>query len=505
MGVIARQTIKGSVANYLGIAIGFVTTFFVLTDCLSPEEIGLTRILVDASLLFTSLAQLGTSSSIIRFYPYFKDSDSNDHGFFAYSILLPLIGFALFTVFFFLCKQNIIELYADKSPLFTEYVYILLPFTFFALYLGIFENNANVLMRIAVPKFVREVCIRVINLVLYILYGNHIISIDLFVILFCGSYGAATLLDFLYLLALGRVSFRIDLHFPSRKLIKDIATYTLMVTVMGITGNIQLLNSLFLGAQGGLAMAGIYTIANYIASVVGVPSRSLSAISNPMIAQAVKENNITEVNRLCKQVSLHQLLAGSLVYFFIIINLDVLFKIIPNGELYDAGISVVLILGFSNTIAQMLSPIFSVLSFSKSYGYSLPFSLMLSVISILLNLYLIPLFGINGAAIATFSATLIYYALGYVFTYWKLHLNVLSRKHLVVAALMCVLIALNFVWKMFVSPLFGDTSSTAGALVEAVCKTLVMGIITVWATYKLNISDNINDIILKFMRAIVRK
>ena len=36
MGIIARQTIKGSIANYLGVAIGFITTFFVLTDCLSP-------------------------------------------------------------------------------------------------------------------------------------------------------------------------------------------------------------------------------------------------------------------------------------------------------------------------------------------------------------------------------------------------------------------------------------------------------------------------------------
>ena len=96
MGIIARQTIKGSIANYLGVAIGFVTTFFVLTDCLSAEEIGLTRILVDAAMLFSSLAMLGSNSSIVRFFPYFKEADGSDHGFFAWAMLLPLVGFVVF-------------------------------------------------------------------------------------------------------------------------------------------------------------------------------------------------------------------------------------------------------------------------------------------------------------------------------------------------------------------------------------------------------------------------
>ena len=52
MGIVARQSIKGSLANYLGVAIGFFTTFFVVTKCLTQEEIGLTRVLVDAATLF---------------------------------------------------------------------------------------------------------------------------------------------------------------------------------------------------------------------------------------------------------------------------------------------------------------------------------------------------------------------------------------------------------------------------------------------------------------------
>jgi O-antigen/teichoic acid export membrane protein len=72
MGIIAKQSIQGTIVTYLGVAVGFVTTFFVLTRFLSAEEIGLARVLIDAATLFIGLAQLGTSSSIIRFYPHFK-------------------------------------------------------------------------------------------------------------------------------------------------------------------------------------------------------------------------------------------------------------------------------------------------------------------------------------------------------------------------------------------------------------------------------------------------
>ena len=71
MGVIAKQSIRGTIVTYLGVAVGFLTTFFVITRFLSAEDIGLARVLIDAATLFIGLAQLGTSSSILRFYPYF--------------------------------------------------------------------------------------------------------------------------------------------------------------------------------------------------------------------------------------------------------------------------------------------------------------------------------------------------------------------------------------------------------------------------------------------------
>ena len=133
MGVIAKQSIKGALANYLGVLIGAVTTFFVVTDLLTQEEIGLTRVMVDAAMLFAGLAQLGTNASILRFYPHFKDPACRDHGFFGWTLILPFIGFSIIAILFFVFKSEIITYYSKDAPLLVDYVYLLVPPSFFVL------------------------------------------------------------------------------------------------------------------------------------------------------------------------------------------------------------------------------------------------------------------------------------------------------------------------------------------------------------------------------------
>ena len=301
MGIIAKQSIRGALANYLGVVIGAVTTFFVVTDLLTQEEIGLTRVLVDAAMLFAGLAQLGTNASILKFYPVFKDGDSHDHGFFGWTLLLPLVGFAIIASLFFLLKDNVVDYYAQNSPLIVDYVYLLLPLTFFVLYMTVFETNASVLNHIAVPKFVREVVIRVLNLAAYLLYGHRVISLDAFVWLFCSSYAVAAVVNLFYLTTLGKISFRPDWRFVDRRMLRQVIVYTLFMTAAVLAGNVKLFNSIFL-AKEGLALAGIYTIACYIANVIEIPYRSLGAISGPIISTAMQGGDLAEAQRIEDEV-----------------------------------------------------------------------------------------------------------------------------------------------------------------------------------------------------------
>ena len=507
MGVIARQSIKGALANYLGVAIGFFVSFFVLTKYLTQEEIGLTRVLVDAAMLFSSLAQLGTNSSIVKFFPWFKtdpsvspsQADSSpktgeqpvpNHGIFGLSLLLPLAGFTIFALAFLIFREPLLAVYSQNAPLLADYFYLLPMLTFFALYLAVFETNASVLLRITVPKLVREVGIRLFNLATYLLYGFDLISLDTFVWMFCASYGLAMLLNIFYLFTLGHISFRIDRHFLTRDRVREIGRYTLFMTAAALAGNIPLFNSLFLGAKAGLALTGVYTIASYIANVVETPYRSLGAISRPVVAAAVKEDNWAEVNRLGRQVSLHQLLVSLLIFYVIWINIDALFAVIPNGRDYVSGVGVVLLLGLAKALNSSLSIAGDILNFSRHYAWGLLFITVLTVGAIVFNNLLIGPMGISGAACATLFSYAINYTLLLSFLWIKLKVNILSRAQLKMVALIAVMLLLDWAWCRWLTPAMG-----VGVIAGAVLKTLILGSGTVALTVFLNISPTVNNII----------
>ena len=494
MGVIARQSIKGALANYFGVAIGFFVSFFVLTKYLTQEEIGLTRVMVDAAMLFSSLAQLGTNSSIVKFFPYFKDG-KNNHGVFGLSVLLPLAGFMLFALAFLIFREPLLAVYADKSPLLADYFYLLPMLTFFALYTAVFETNASVLLRITVPKLVREVGIRLFNLAAYLLYGYGIVSLDVFVWMFCGSYGLAMLLNLGYLMSLGHISFRIDRGFLTRERRHEIGRYTLFMTVTALAGNVPLFNSLFLGAKAGLALTGVYTVASYIANVVEVPYRSLGAISRPIIANAVKENNWSEVNRLGRQVSLHQLLISLLIFYVIWINIDTLFAVIPNGKDYVGGVWVVFILGMSKVINSSLSVGVDILNFSRYYSRGLPFIVILTLAAILFNNSFIAALGIDGAAYATLCAYLLYYMLLNSYLWWRLKVSLFSVGQLKTVVLIIALLLLDWGWNHWMMP-----ALPLSIIVGAIVKTAVLGTIAAVAVLGWKISPTVNEMATKVLK-----
>lgn len=497
MGVIARQSIKGALANYLGVAIGFVITFFVLTRYLTEEEVGLTRVMVDAAMLFSCLAQLGTNASTVRFFPHYGKRV------FGLTLLLPLTGFLIVGVLLLVLHGPLVELYSEKSPLIANYFYLLPMLTFFALYMTVFETNASVLMRITVPKMVREVGIRVFNLGAYLLYGYRIISLDLFVWLFCGSYGIAMLLNLYYLLRIVKFDFsifRFDWRYFTRDRRREVGRYTLFMTATVLAGNTPLINSLFIGAKAGAALTGVYAIASYIANVVEVPYRSLGAISRPVVATAVKENNWGEVNRLARQVSLHQLLVSLVIFYVIWINLDALYTFIPNGASYAGGAGVVLIMGLAKVINSSFSIGSDVLNYSRFYTRALPFIGLLTLSAIGFNSLLISHWGINGSAAATLFSYLIFFFALMSYLWLRMKVSLFSTGQLKVVVLMAAAFGLNALWTALLSPLLLSTlHSPLSILLDATLKTLVLASLLLTAVYAWKVSPTVNGIIDKYI------
>ena len=505
MGIVIRQSIKGTVVNYLGSFVGFIMTFFIMIRFLTAEEVGLTRVLVDAALLFSGLAQLGTTSSLFRFYPHFQNKEKKDHGIFFWSLLIPFIGFFIVLAVFLLCKPAITGFFAENSALFVDYYNYLIPLSFFLLYISVFETNSNVLMRIVVPKFIREIAIRLMLIVVYLLYAFKVFDLNTFVMLFCGVYGIALLLNIFYFFKLDNISLKPNIDFISKPIRKEFFFYTIFLVVAALGGAITpMINSLFLGALMGLEHVAIFTVATYIAAIIEIPYRSLGAIISPQISQAVKENDITTTNTLCKSVSLHQLLAGCFIFYFIWINIDVIFQVIPKGDEYAAGKWAVFIIGLSRLLNSVFSVGLTALTFSKYYYTSLFFTFILTALAIVLNIIWIPIWGVYGAVLGTLVSYLVYYLLLLGIVQWKIKVSLFSFGQIKIVAVLLGLFLLNWLWELGLAPLFAKLpfNEVINIVLNRLTCSVMMLVIGVTAVYKLKISEQVNLIADKAMSRI---
>ena len=501
MGIIAKQSIQGTIVTYLGVAVGFVTTFFVLTRFLSAEEIGLSRVLIDAATLFIGLAQLGTSSSIIRFYPHFRNKEQgaksqDDHGFFFWTLIVPLVGFALFTAIYCACYEPLSHWFGEKSPLFVEYYYMVLPMAFFMLYQTIFETNANVRMHIVVPRAVRELITRIGLLVVYLLYAFEWVNINGFVIALCGVYAVAMLCNMGYLFSLGEISLRPDWEFlrNNRSLVRQYMLYTGFLLVSAVASVLApTLSSFFITAEMGLNYTGIFAIATYIAVMVSIPYRSMTAIASPQLATAIKENNQRETAHLMQQVSRSILLIGCTILCIIWLNIDLIFHILPNGEVYASARNVVLLLGVSQLFIATCSITSSALNYSRYYAFSLIFSILLTVSSIILNNNLIPTHGMNGAAMSNLISYAVYFILIVITVRLTLRTSTFTRKHIYIVLLFAAIIALNYLWQQYL-PIQNIWLSS---IVRSIILLGVAGLVAWFANLSPEINQQVRNLRLK--------
>ena len=490
MGIIIRQSIKGTIVTYIGAFIGFLTTFFILTKFLTPEEIGLTRVLFEAASLLSSFALLGVSSSAIRFFPYFKSEDGKNNGFFFYLLLLPFIGSIVFISLYYFLRDPITDLFIKNSELFVYYFDWVPPFMIFLLYWAVFEVYSILLMRIAVPKLIREIILRLLLVVAYLLYAFDVLDMNGFVACYISVYAISMMLAFLYVSKIGSISLKHNYSFISTDLRKQICSYT-MVWMIGALGSniVSRLDLFMVGSQLGLDYAGIYSIAFYMVAVIEIPSRSIATISSPIASSALKDGDIHAVTQLYRKVSLHQLMVGGFVFLLIWINIDNIFALIPNGEVYSQGTWGVFFLALGKLIEVTLNFGNNLISYSRYYYWGLYFTFFITGIAISLNNWLIPILGVTGAGVATTLTCLISFSAQQWLVQVKIKTNPISLKLVKLIGLFILVFGVNMLLPKY-----------HVVIIDGIYRTVIVSLCLCSLIYMLNISEEVNILVNRFIK-----
>jgi O-antigen/teichoic acid export membrane protein len=490
MGIVARQSIKGSIVSYFGVFIGFITSMLVVVPLVDPASYGLLGILCDAATLLGSLAMVGMSASGVKYFPYFKNPAKYHNGFFYYLLVIPLLGVAVFFSLAVILKAPIISYFSQNAAVFADYFFWIFPWAFFIVYQNIFATYSNVLMRIVIPRTVQEVIIRIFNMAILLMFAFDIIDIHWLVALQVMVYGVAMLINFLYIARIDKLSLHHDNSFipiPMRKEIASYAGYTLLASVG--TTIMQRVDSFMIAGMLGLESLGIYRIAMYMGIISEIPSRSLFAIAQPVAAEAIKNNDTEALSKLLKQVSINLMLISSAIFLLLYVNVDNIFELVPNGQRYESGKWVMVFIALAGVINITFTFSLNILQLSKHYMYYLPFLLLLSLCGILGNKLLIPYLDINGAALAKVITYCVFGLLLTTFVYCKLRIHPLTWNHLKLLLLVLLAIGLHHLLPELPVPFF-----------DALYRTVLIAVLGIVLVYKLKISEDANKIADKILK-----
>lgn len=450
MGIIVRQSISNTVISYVGIALGFVLTILMFPHILTPDQYGLTRVLISASFISSQFAHLGFQNLVIRYFPFFKKADPKQHGFLFWIITIPIVGFLVFTLIYFLASDLIIQYYRERSPLFVDYYLWVLPFTLFIIYFEVLNNYLRSLRDSTTGSFVNEVLQRFITILVLAVYFFDWIGFGQFVAFFVLSYISQPLIIGIQIWRKSEFKLTPNLNIIRKKLVKGMASYSLYSMLGGLTTVIVWnVDIMMLGSMAGLDDTAVYSIAFYIVTVITVPQQSIHKIAAPLMSDFIKRKQWKEVESIYKKSSLNQLIPGLLIFGLIWIHLDKLYLLLP--DLYAAGLWVVFIVGIGKLTGMVSGLNGVILSNSKHYRVSFYTNIILVVVTIAANFLLIPEYGIEGAALASAMAIMVYNGVKYLYVLIKMKLQPFSAKTFWVILLGACTIYLTHVWVDFSS------------------------------------------------------
>lgn len=488
MGKIAKQSILTTLSSYIGVVIGYINILWLLPFAFSPNQFGVFRTIQDMALLLVPFAQMGLGHGITRFFPQVK---TQKFTFFTYSLLYSLVGFLVVAVLFFLFKDHLIAAYAANSPEVIEYLGIVLMITFLSVIYTIFESFARSFLKIAVPNFIKEVVVRLLITALICGYLLNWLNFDQIMWGLGIVYLIGLLLMIGYMLYLNVFRLRFNFGSLSSHFKKSFLKFSL-ITFLGTAGSILIMkiDSLMVAAMISLDANAIYTIAFSIAVVIEMPRRAISQVVMPVIAEKFAENKLADIHDLYKKVAVNQLLLCLLLFMGIWVNIDNLYHFVPNREVYEAGKWVVLIIGLGKLSDVLFSINGEIIVFSKFYIFNITATLIMSVMVIVLNLMLIPPYGIEGAAIASLIAMVMYNLIKYWYIKVRLKFSPFSWKIFIILFIGIAVVAVSQLLLPKLEPVILDIA----------IRSIVVTLLYTSTIYFLHLAPEVEEMINKRFR-----
>ena len=486
MGIVIRQSIRSSIISYLGVAVGYINVLWLYPYFLSTEQVGLFRLIQSSAYLLATFGQMGLAQSFIRFYPEFKDNK----GLVLSSLIGGSIGFFILCLVTLIFKQPIVNYFAAESPLFVEYFQLTLIVTYLIILFQLLEAYSRSLLKIVPPTILRDIGLRVLTMLMLLLYGMEWIGFNALVYSLIGIYGLATLGLLLIFKVNNELQLSFNFNFLESGNLKRVLNYGLFSLIgAGGTQIILQIDSVMISGSLGLEETGIYTIAFFIGIVIEMPKRAITQLSSALLSQSFNKNDMPAVKKLYQQTSINQLLIGSLLLIGVWANLSNIYSFIPNNEAYIQGFNVVLFIGLGKLSDMAFGTNGEIIVMSRYYKFNVIAVAILAILTIVLNLILIPSYGIEGAAIASFLAMFSFNLLKFFYVWIKFGIQPFNFSTLKMIAIASGVLLFNYWLKAISNP-----------VIDILIRSTLISTMLLGMAYFLKVSVEFNGLVNQLLR-----
>lgn len=170
----------------------------------------------------------------------------------------------------------------------------------------------------------------------------------------------------------------------------------------------------------------------------------------------------------------------------IVTNVQDLYALIPAE--YQIEFSIIVLLSLNKLYDNLLGNSNSILFNSDYYQMVLFSGIIIVILAILLNISLIPLYGIYGAAVATFIAFALYNTIKLGIVYWKFKMQPITLGTFKILGFVAVLGAVFYLIPFKINP-----------LIDILLRSSILGLIYLAGTYYFKFSTDINQLIKKIL------
>lgn len=417
MGIIQRQALRSSIANYIGVAFGACTRL-VLAIFASDAAIGVIDMLDSVVKTFSMIFTFGYNQVLIRIFPKYRNEDLGHAGFLLFGLFLSLFGVLIGLCFYYL----FFDFWTPKDPQTDAVMYLQLfvqVVPFVILFQILFKNldgYARILFATVFGTVLESIVLKgiIVTGVLLTFFQVLVFEDLLYVYVLALSLPGIVVTIFAFMKTKKVV-------LPKKQMLqenkKQIPSLMLFGVLVGASSTIIIsVDRFMLNEMVGTEAVGVYGQMAFAAILVSMVSRGVKRISVTVLAESWNANERTNIADIYRKSCLNQML---IAFFILIVGWAC---IGPATELlgkYEEATYVFLFLGLGQLFEMMTGVNAEIIGTSSYYKYNTYFNLTLAFLVIVFNYIFISLWEIEGAAFASALAVVLVNIIRWLFLYRK--------------------------------------------------------------------------------------